>query len=176
MMTLKQKRIITALAIVNVAIILILVAITTRPTRTLSHSQTSTRPLSSPSTLFSGDCQWRATQLLAQAGLGGTVTLTADGSLDLKISYPLASSQMADDAAQAVWAAFDVAMALQKSGNRCATFTQVQVTILAHSDHTDIQINASTSTADLVAFGNGDLSEDEFIGRVTYVHNTMPNE
>ncbi len=167
-MTLKQKRIIAILAIVNTAIILTLVALTTRPTPTPPDSHT---PALSP-----GDCQWQATQLLAQAGLGGTVTLTTNACLDLKISYPLASSQTADDAAQAVWTAFDVAMALQKSENQCPAFTQIKVTILTHSEHTDMQINASTSAADLLAFGAGDLSEDEFIERVVYTHDTMRNE
>jgi len=73
--------------------------------------------------------------------------------------------------------------------NECAIFTQVEVIILAvrlspsagfrtgahdkaHSNQADVfsswQISASVSVVDLVAFSAGELSEDEFIERVTY--------
>ena len=165
----KQKRIVGFLAIANVIVILILVALATRPSPT-THAHTPTPPHTCPPTLPPGDCQWLATQLLAQAGLGGTVMLATDGSLNLTISYPLAPNQTVDDAAQAVWIAFDVALALHEQ--ECPAFTQVQVTILAH----DTQINASVSTADLVAFSADELSQDEFIEHVTFTHSTIHNE
>ena len=50
----------------------------------------------------------------------------------------------------------------------------------AHSSQADAlnswQISANVSTADLVAFSAGDLSEDEFIERVTYTTGVTRNE
>ncbi len=157
-MTRKQKYIIAILAIVNVAVILALIAIMTRPAPTRPHIPLIILP--------QDDCQWSATQLLAQAGLGGTVTLTTDASLNLKIIYPLAPGQEADDAAQEIWTAFDIALALYEQG--CSTFTQVQVTILAHNT----QINASVNTSDLIAYSSNELSQEEFIDRVIYTLDT----
>jgi hypothetical protein len=168
-MTPRQKGIIAILAVADVVVALALVVLVTRP------SGTSTSPLPRPHTptLPQQTCQWRATQLLARAGLGGTVALMPAGPLRFEITYPLAPDQTADEAAQSVWTVFDVALALQEQGEECATFTRVEVTILAHSGQTDTQISASVSTADLVAFGAGELSEDAFIERVTYDVNTM---
>ena len=73
---------------------------------------------------------------------------------------------MVDEAAQTIWTAFDVALALREY--RCVAYSQVRVAILAHGDQVDIQINAAVSTADLVAYGAGALSEDEFIDTVIY--------
>jgi hypothetical protein len=153
-MTRKQKYIIAILAITNVAVTLALIVLTTRPTATRPH--TPSPPISQD------DCQWSATQLLAQVGLGGTVMLTADGALDLNITYPLAPGQVTDDAAQEIWTAFDVALALHEQG--CSSFTQIRITILAH----DTQIDASVSTSDLIAYSADELSQEEFIERVTY--------
>lgn len=165
----KQKRIIGILAIANVIVILVLAALAMRPTpASRAHTPTPTR-LSRP-TLPPGNCQWQATQLLAQAGLGGTVMLTTDGPLAFEITYPLAPDQTTDDAAQETWTAFDIALILYERG--CPTFTQVQVTILAHNT----QINASVSTSDLIAFSADELSQDEFIERVTCTHSTMYDE
>jgi len=145
-------------------------------------------------------CRWQATQLLAQAGMGGTVALIPDGSLRFEIASILAPDQTADETAQSVWTAFDVALALQEQKSECATFTQVEVTILAvrpspstrlpsappnlggedgrtgahdeaHSSQTNTQISASVSAADLVAFSVGELSEE-----VTYNVSIMRNE
>ena len=162
-MTPRQKHIIAILAIANIAVILALLVLVTHPFSTGPPSL----PPSHPATLPPQTCQWPATQLLARAGLGGTVTLAADGPLCFGIAYPLAPGQTADEAAQSVWTAFDVALALLAE-EECAIFTQVEVAILAHDDRTDTQINASVSVADLLAFGAGELSEDAFIKRVTY--------
>jgi hypothetical protein len=108
--------------------------------------------------------------MLAQAGLGGTVTLSTNGALIFEITYPLAPDQTTDDAAQETWTAFDIALALHEQG--CPTFTQVEVTILTHHS----QINASVSTSDLIAFASDELSQDQFIERVTYIHSTVHNE
>jgi hypothetical protein len=170
-MTARQKRIVAILAIADVVVTLALIVLVTRP------SDTSTSPPPRPHTpaLPQQTCQWRAAQLLARAGLGGTVALTPDGPLRFEIAYPLAPGQAADEAAQSVWAAFDVALALREQAEQCATFTRVEVTVLAHASQSDAQISASVSAADLAAFGAGELSEDAFIERVTYNVDVMDN-
>jgi len=72
------------------------------------------------------------------------------------------------DAAQLVWTAFDIALALQEEGGECAVFTRIEVSITVHSDQADAWIVAEARTADLMAFSAGELSEDEFINLVTY--------
>jgi hypothetical protein len=168
-MTPRQRHIIAILAVADIVAILALMALVTHPAGTgpssLPASHTPTSPQQS--------CQWRATQLLARTGLGGTVTLTPDGPLRFEIAYPLAPGQTADEAAQSVWIAFDVALALQEQEGECAIFTQVEVTILAQDNRADTQISASVSVVDLMAFDVGELSEDQFIERVTYSSSTV---
>jgi len=171
-MTLRQKHIVAILAIADILVIVALVVLLTRPPGT-SPSPHS-RP-QAPSALQQA-CQWRATQLLADAGLGGTATLTPDGPLQLRISYPLAPGQTVDEAAQSAWPAFDVALALHERAAECAIFTIVEITILAHNDQPDTRIDASVSVEDLAAFHAGELSEDAFIERVTYTTNVLRNE
>jgi len=170
-MTPKQKRIVATLVIADIAVILMLVVLTTRP----AGDRPSPPPPSHTPPFSQQTCEWRATQLLAQAGLGGTVTLTPDGLLRFGITYPLAPHQTADDAAQLVWTAFDIALALREQEEACAAFSQVEVTVLAHDDQTNTQISASVSTTDLIAFGAGELSEAEFIARVTYDRSAQAN-
>ncbi len=167
-MTQKQRRIIAALAVANTIVILALVVLVMRP----SGTSPSLPPHFHTPTLPQGTCQWKATQLLAQAGLGGTVALTPGGPLRFEIAYSLAPGQTADEAAQLVWAALDVALALDEG--ECGSFTQVEVTILARGVQADTQVNASVSAADLVAFGAGELSEDEFVERVVYTTTALP--
>jgi len=165
-MTPRQKCIIAALALANVVVILALVVLTTRP------FDTSLSPLRHPTpTLPQQTCQWQAAQRLAQAGLSGTIALPSGGPLHFEITYPLAPGQTADEAAQSVWAAFDIALALQEQED-CATFTRIEVTILTYNGQLNTQISASVSTADLLSFSAGTLSENEFIERVTYTTST----
>jgi len=134
-------------------------------------------------------CQWQATQRLAQAGLAGTVTLIPNGTLRFEIIYPPDPQEIprfarndrgafarndrgAGVAAQSVWTAFDIATGILTGPlqqEECPTFTRVEVTIFVHSTH----IHASVRTLDLVALSAGELSEAEFIERVTY--ETMRN-
>lgn len=167
-MTPRQKRIIAALVSADIVVILALVVLVTHPSGT--HPAPLPMPTSTPGATPQGTCQWPATQLLAQSGLGGTVAQTPHGLLRFEIVYPLAPRQTADEAAQLVWTAFDVALALQRG--ECSSFTRVEVTILAQSSRTDVRISASVSAADLAAFSAGELSEEEFIERVAY---TMGN-
>ena len=198
-MTPRQKDIISALALANAIVIVAWIVLVTRPSypdpRRIGESA-DRNP-----TLAYWKCQWQATQLLAQAGLGGTVTPTSDGLLHFEISSPVEpldsdpadqNLEAADEAAQAVWTVFDVALTLQERAYQnpadenpedvCPSFTRIQVTILAAQLGTqaaadaadplipsDMRISASVSAADLAAFGAGELSEDEFIDRVTYI-------
>jgi hypothetical protein len=206
-MTPRQKDIISALALANAIVIVAWIVLVTRPSYPDSMSRIRIRVSPAPTpTLAYWKCQWQATQLLAQAGLGGTVTLTSDGLLHFEINSPIAhpdsdpadrnpvdrNPEAVDEAAQAVWTVFDVALALQERADQnpedvCPLFTRIQVTILAarpgaqaaadvadpliRRDQlipSDMRISASVSAADLAAFGAGELSEDEFIDRVTY--------
>lgn len=193
----EQKRIIAVLAAANVIVILGLVlwishSLSNRsaplptaasPVDTPIETKVNTAPsptLSTPaptdfestdappsSTTFSyGDCQWEAVQRLARAGLDGAVTLTSDGTLRFDIVYPLAPGQATDEAAQSIWLAFDIALALVEE--ECDFFTQVEVIVLAQGNSTGTRISARVSTTDLIAFGAGELSDDEFTERVIY--------
>ena len=160
-MTLRQKRLVVAMVIANVVTILALMVLVTLSSGTnpspLPTSTPERPPLGPPQPWGGGwspldpprqsrgrlpqpwgggwspqgTCRWQATQLLAQAGLGGTVALIPDGSLRFEIASILAPGQTADEAAQSVWTAFDVALDLQEQKSECATFTQIEVTILA---------------------------------------------
>ena len=189
----RQKRIVAILAIANTLIIatlmtVMLPAITHRPP---PHSNSQQVPLQGQV-----ECQWQATQLLAREGIGGTVTLTpaGNGLLRFQLTHPLAPGQTIDEAAQWVWAVFDIALVLQErapcapifqqQGEKPnAPFTDVEVTIVVQ-DMQDVQdggqsiaqITASVSAADLVAFGAGEMSEGEFIERVSYAVVSEPGQ
>jgi hypothetical protein len=193
----KQKRIVAVLVAANVVIILGLVlwisqALNTKPSsaptstrqgediadasaspvvtpsRSVSPSssseQTGTLPL--PTTSSYEACQWRAAQFLTSAGLDGAVMLAPGDTLRFDIVHPLAPGHVADEAAQSIWLAFDVALALVEED--CDLFTQIEVVVLAQGSQTITHISARVSTADLVAFNAGELTEDEFTQRVTY--------
>jgi len=177
-MTLRQKRILAMLALADAMVVagLIFSIFGRLPTAT---APAAWEPPHQP-------CQWEATQRLAQAGLGGTVTLIPNGPLRFEIMYPPEPEEAYKEiprfarndrgaclAAQSVWTAFDIATECMRvstpvSGRlqqeECPTFTRVEVTILVHST----QIHASVRTLDLVALSAGELSEAEFIERVTY--------
>jgi hypothetical protein len=189
-MTPKQKRIIGILATANVVVILTMVGLMAHPTGPsappASPSPTLTSPLPTCQAPPNLTIVWQTTRLLAQAGLGGTVTLTPGGSLRFDIVAPDGMVRTAstpetegavDEAAQSVWTAFDIALALQthvqETEGVCTAFTEVQVTILVRSEQTDAQIQASVSVSDLMAYDAGELSEDAFIERVTYDVNVI---
>jgi len=182
-MTLRQKRILAMLALADVMVVagLIFSIFGRLPTAT---APAAWEPPHQP-------CEWEATQRLAEAGLGGTVRLIPNGPLRFEITYPpdpqegykeiprfARNDRGAGLAAQSVWTAFDIAtevyageytrLSTPVSGRlqeeECPTFTRVEVTILVHST----QIQASVRTLDLVALSAGELSEAEFIERVTY--------
>ena len=111
-----------------------------------------------------------AAQMLAQASLGGAVTWLPDGSLRFEIAYSAPPGQTPDDAAQLVWNAFDIALALHE--RKCA-FSSTEV-VISDRDRLHRQLNARVSVEDLAALGAGKLSENRFIERVTYTISQLP--
>lgn len=192
----KQKRIVAVLVTANVIIILGLVLWVSQtlnteppsmPTSTRQGGDTaeaSTGPsvipnlgastassseladASLPASSSYEDCQWRAAQLLTDAGLNGAVVLAPADTLHFDIVYSLAPGQTADEAAQSIWLAFDVALALVEE--ECDPFTQIEVVVLAQGSQTITRISAHVNASDLVAFAAGKLTEGEFIQRVAY--------
>jgi hypothetical protein len=208
-MTRKQKRIVAALALANVLIILALAVLVTRISgdREPHRPRSGEAPFPGPGTLPSAEPRtgpqgagqasagsdsggttrageaWQATQLLAQAGLGGTVTLNSEGTLYVEIASPYVPGQTADEVAQLAWVVFDVALALSTSSGQALdtgdgrdSFNQVAVSITSPADRggspAPWRIHASVSMVDLQAFSTGELSEDEFVERVTYTVDT----
>jgi hypothetical protein len=102
---------------------------------------------------------------LTGVGLDGAVVLASD-TLRFDIVHSPAPGRAADEAAQSIWLAFDVALALVEE--ECDLFTQIEVIVLAQGNQTITRISARVSAADLVAFNADKLTEDEFIQRVTY--------
>lgn len=174
-MTLRQKRIIAALAIANGVVILALVLFVVRfPGATAPASLT---PMPTSESLAPDECRWRAAQLLAQTDLSGAVELGSDGLLHFKTIQTLAPGQAPDVAAQQVWAAFDIALRLE---NENCAFSQVEVSILALRPHEEglgqrgLYIDALVSADDLTAFGTGELSESALIDQVVYKSMPLP--
>jgi hypothetical protein len=193
-MTQKQRHTIAALAIANIVIVLALSVLVAPSTGERGYcTPTPGRGNRAPTQQM---CQWKATQLLAQAGLGGKLTLAPDGPLEFEITTdmtgrmprmgtsdgePVRSVDEAapstiiegSEAAQSVWTAFDVALALLEQEKECATFGRVEVRILVHGNTTTTQISALVNAADLSSFSTGELSEDEFIKRVEYTSSVI---
>ena len=158
--TTRQKFIIAALAVADIAVILAIAM--------LYVHYTVYQPLPE---FESRNCRWQTAVLMAQARLSGTATMTSDATLRFEIIYPLTQEQQADQAAQAIWDAFDVAWALQSQYRSCTTFTRVEVVVTARREHQETgeaSFSAAASVTDLVAFYTGSLSEENFIERVSY--------
>ena len=176
----RQKRIITILAITNGIVILGLTALLLRGTGILVSPlptpgilgvrRTKVSPLARPLPVSTAEatalatCQWQAAQYLAQAGLGGTVRLTP-GTLRFDLVQVAEATLSPDPSTEAIWTAFDIALALMGSG--CDMFDRVEISILVQEGH-ESDVNAYVSATDLAAFGAGELSEDTFIRHVTY--------
>jgi hypothetical protein len=168
-MTPRQKRIIGALAIANGLIILTLIVFLTRFSGPIPSAPLPTPVPTYPSgALSSQECQQRAVQMVSQAGLAGTATVIPGESLRLELVYPMAPGESLASAAQQVWTAFDIAIALTE--NRCDIVSRVEVQIEPRSRGAQglTQIRASVDVADLKAFHSGKLSESEFIDQVQY--------
>jgi hypothetical protein len=196
-MTANQKRTVAIRVMAGMIVVLVLTVLVSRPFETRVSLLTTptdgseSTPVGQSSDLtvlpLQEDCRWKAAQMLAQVGLGGTVTVDdASNSLGFEIVHTRSPGEMADEAAQLVWAVFDVVLVLQE---QACTFASVDVTILSirsnPSDSPDtnvddqeeepsLQIRASVSVADLLAFDAGELSEEEFIQRVTFDTSPLP--
>lgn len=166
-MTRRQRYIVGLLAIANAALLVTLLVFATR----FSASTSSLLGLPSPvptygvQTHLAPPCQRRAVEMLLQAGLGGTTTL-AGRVLRCDLVYRAATDGHAEDVAQQVWTAFDVAMALVE--DQCEPFSRVEIVIEAQGAPPSTQIYAAVDLADLEAFYDGELGEDAFIDRVDY--------
>ncbi len=190
-MTPRQRRIIGVLVVANVALLVTLLVLVNRaqlgPRPLSQRSSGSTSPLRLPSedaqrlspvptdrarASFSPVCRRRAVQLLSQAGLGGTATLgrvnasLADQTLRFDLVHRVAQDGGAEDVAQQVWVAFDVALAL--ASGECDAFSRIEIVIEAQGTSPPIRVYAAVDTTDLKAFYGGELGESTFIDRVDY--------
>ncbi|MCX7683339.1 MAG: hypothetical protein N2508_15465, partial [Anaerolineae bacterium] len=82
--------------------------------------------------------------------------------------YPLAPEQPLDEAAQAIWSAFDAVWALQLSHPLCTAWATVEVTVTARRAQNEAIFRATVSIADLIAHYAGNLSAEAFIERVDF--------
>lgn len=184
-MTHKQRIIVVVLLIANLIVVLAVVLLVTHlpahspsllPTPApKSATPPPASPDPSPTPLTVPDenaassrraCQRKGAEQLAQTGLGGAVTLAADGTLRFDITHELGPQETIDDAAQLVWTVFDVALVLEE---QCSSpIHRVEATILAKGSQTETWIDASVRMASLAAFARGELDEEAFIEHVTY--------
>lgn len=165
-MTPKQRRVVGALAIANLVFLVTMFVFVTRFRRSPSLPATPSRlPAETTKTHFSPACQRRAVRLLSEAGLAGTVNL-ADETMVLDLVYGIGGNDGAEEAAQQVWTAFDVALAM--NDDPCSGFSHVEVVIEARGAPTATVTYATVDTADLEAFDDGELTEHAFIERVGY--------
>lgn len=191
-MTSKQKAILALLAAVNLLTIASLALLIARapgvettalptPNRQQPTPIPSNRPAASvhPLTpthafpLAAEDCSWVAAQRLAQTGLSGAASTSSDGALHFDIVYALAPGQARDEAAQAIWTAFDAALAAMAEGS-CADIRQIQITVLTRGSQDDARLCASVAAEDLAAYADGQLSEAALLDRVTYTVEPLP--
>jgi len=103
--------------------------------------------------------------MLSRVGLAGTVTL-ADRAIKFDLVYPVTQDGHAEDVAQQVWTAFDVALAL--AIDECDAFSRIEVIIEAQGTPQPTCLYAAVDATDLKAFHSGELGESAFIDRVQY--------
>jgi hypothetical protein len=181
-MTLKQKAIIAVLALVNVGVIAALVLLVVHGPRGRAETPPSTvvpvlatpSPTPTPFDRYAASvaalersCSSQAAELLAYMGLQGAAAWRAGGSLRLEAVVPLTPAQSLEDGAQAIWSAFDAALALRRVEG-CAGFRDVRVMVMLPGAE-PARIQARVSADDLAAYGRGALDEAALIERVEYV-------
>lgn len=166
-MTPRQKRIISILLIANVAFFAALLTFMVLFSGSMPAALVAPSPVPTyqVETHFRPVCQRRAAELLSEAGLGGTATLT-DQTLRLDLVYHVPDDGQTAYVSQQVWTAFDVVLALTDSP--CDIFSQIEVLIVSQGVPRSIQVYAGADLADLRAFRAGELSEHLFIDRVQY--------
>ncbi len=181
----KQKRILIALAMLNLIALIGLIYLVGRPSTHLSpptpQPSVSAIDLKTCPADSVADETWEATRQMAELSLNGGVALDTSGVLHFEIvhllsqpaSSPVTSATL-DEAAQSAWLAFDAAQALLDRHGDCSPFTDVEVTILVLDEQPQAQLDFHVRAADLLAFHVGELSEEAFIDRVTYTaHSTL---
>lgn len=189
----KQKLVIALLAMGNVLVIAALLvsvvqharsanvsvaalpAPTAAPVATVAPRATPIDRYTARALAIERDCTWRAVQLMAYTGLRGTVAWAPGGALDFELVFPLGPVQPTDVAAQAVWTAFDIGLALQQV-ERCAGFRTVSVDVLVLADQSQHEISVGLSADDLAAYGAGALTDDELAARAAYSVRTQADE
>jgi len=110
------------------------------------------------------DCFYEPAARLAQAGLAGRLALGSDGTLTVELSLP--DQWPTDQAAQAVWAAFNAVTTMP------STCPYQQLEVLVSTDAA--RLRASVSAADLSAWAAGEMSDDELIEQVLYLEEPLP--
>lgn len=165
-MTPRQKRIIGALVIANVALLVTLLIFVPRFSGSRSPlSRPSPVPTYDAQTRLSPACRQRAVQALSQAGLGGRASL-AGQTIRFDLVHRITEDGSTEDVAQQVWTALDVARAL--ADDECDAFSRIEIVIEGQGTPRPIWIHAAVDAADLKAFHGGELSESAFIDRVQY--------
>jgi hypothetical protein len=165
-MTPRQRGIIGLLVIANVALFATLLVFFTRFSGSMSQpGLPSPAPASRERISFSPACRRRAVQMLSHAGLGGTAALS-DQTIQFDLAYRVTQERPAEDIAQQVWRAFDVALAL--ANGPCDAFSHVDIVIEAQGALRPTRACAAVDVTDLQAFHDGTLSENAFIERVRY--------
>lgn len=126
------------------------------------------RPQPLPAIVLSplpADCFQEPTTQLAQAGLAGQFALRSDGTLAVEMWLP--AHWPADQAAQAVWAAFDAVAAMPAA----CPYQQLEVLVSVQG----ARLRASVSATALLAWAAGEMSDDELIDHVLYVQEPLPS-
>lgn len=111
------------------------------------------------------DCFQEPTARLAQAQLGGQFALRSDGTLTVELWLP--DHWPADQAAQAIWIAFEAAAAMPSA----CPYQQFEVLVSTPA----ARLRASVSAADLLAWAAGELSDEELVERVLYLEEPLPS-
>lgn len=167
----KQKLILAALAIANAMFILTAVLfIVRRPTDRGGTASPTATPQPTPTTQTrpaTDDCTWFATRILAEHNLAGVVQQPTEDTLRFELQVEPSADQTSETNAQKIWAAFDVALLIEAQ-DVCPAIDRVEVRILVQDPERPLHIEAHTHMADLVALNSQEITEDEFIDRVTY--------
>ncbi|MFZ5919138.1 MAG: hypothetical protein ACOYZ7_19565 [Chloroflexota bacterium] len=110
-------------------------------------------------------CQREAGDRLYALGLAGSVHVAANGRLDLALYSRLPAVNRFADAAQEMWAAFELALALQEAG--CDLYDQVQVWVLdSRWDPPRPQVTVLAQIDDLRAWQQGRIIDAELVARL----------
>jgi len=111
-------------------------------------------------------CAATLAQLLAATGLPAEVAFTPQATLHVTIPHPTTEGASPDEAAQAIWPAFDAAAQLPPS----CPFRHLVVTVQTD----DLVLQAEVAAGDLLAWSAGSLDDNALIERVAYTREPHP--